>query len=416
MRTLILFAAVLLFSMPNLLAQEDPVEIQFYWDSHIVQRTGIEDRPEGRFRVDTNRADFLIPLHIGAENAGFDVIGVGQIFAPRSLYSIYDPIYNGPDSTTREQPYIDQFKGVQNWALEAVRMSFFDNPDKSSTTEFSIADFWRMDEDFTDPANSDSVRTWRRDALEEQRIINEPFIFIDQGLDSTIDDERIHPTILTFDPPVEFGKEESVMMAFYSTAPPISGSTEGKTWQRFLAYLEYRNGDDTRNTDSTTLFSNPLPRSMVNGLFMTKRGDTVNMTNTYSLSYVDGAGNPTVPVLMDFNVEWFGTVTLLTSDTAKSSVDYHFGYDATNQGLEDIRPNPVREEAAVPFSLTKVSTVTLELYTAEGQKVMTLLENERYVPGKYTARFSSTDLPSGTYLVRMTADESIYSMKFNVTK
>lgn len=194
---------------------------------------------------------------------------------------------------------------------------------------------------------------------------------------------------------------------------PIGFEGDARDWQRLIGYMEYQSGQGTQASP----FSNPVPASMVHGVFMRRSlgGDPEGGDDTVAHTYSLSVGS--IPARINFNVLWFGVVELDASDVPEitSSVKYHFGEDANEQGLQNVRPNPVREEAVIPFSLTEVSNVTIELYTVDGQKVETLLD-KRYVPGKYTVTINSADLQSGPYLVRMTANEKVYSMKFNVTK
>ncbi|MCB0712480.1 MAG: T9SS type A sorting domain-containing protein [Ignavibacteriae bacterium] len=427
MRKFILSAAVLLLSVPNLMAQD---EGQFGWDSHIINRTGTEVTPNGNFRVDSNRFDMTVPMYIGDATDGFTVRGVGQILAPRWSYPVFKDEYTGNtsestdfinDPTSRDVDYINQFKGVQNWQLTDIRFSLFQNSNISTTTPAAQVAFFRMNTDYSAARNRDSLIVWTRDVLDASQITTNdlPYVLDGAALDGTVDDRgAIVPTIISFDPPLDFTKEQSVMMLYINdfadtVHQPIGGETDMRDWQRMIGYFEYRDG---RGFTGDTALRNPVPNAMATGVYMRRplNGTSANDTviKTFSLN-VGG-----IPARMNFNVQWVGNVELLETDIPEiaSSVKYYFGVDAGEQGLQNVMPNPAREEATIPFSLAETSNVTLELYTVDGQKVETLLKDKRYVEGKYTVHINSSDLQSGAYLVRMTANEKVYSMKFNVTK
>ena len=429
MRKFILSAAVLLLSVPNLIAQE--TEGEFGWDSHIIHRNGID----GQFRVDTNRFDMTVPMYIGDATSGFTVRGMGQILSPRWSYPVFKNEYTGQttDSTDwlfvprqRDSDYINQFKGVQDWQLTDVRLMLFQNSFSINITPAAQIAFYRLNTDYSKARNRDSLLFWPRTQLDVDdteggpRITGDgfPFIMFEEDLDATVNDQgAIQPTTITFDPPIDFSKDESIMVLYINDQAdtvhqPIGGTTDQRDWQKLIGYMEYRDGVGSQ----TDPFRNPVPNAMVQGVYMrrplggTRDNDTV--TKTYSLSV------GSLPARINFNVLWVGNVVLNSNDVPniETSVRYHFGVDAEAQGLKDVTPNPVREEATIPFSLAEKANVTLELYSLDGQKVATLLNNERYVPGKYTAHVNATQLESGSYLVRLSLNEMVYSTKFTVTK
>lgn len=72
-------------------------------------------------------------------------------------------------------------------------------------------------------------------------------------------------------------------------------------------------------------------------------------------------------------------------------------------------PNPFNPATTVRFAVpglagahTDRSRVTLRVFDVTGRAVSTLLDEPR-APGVYTLRFDASDLPSGTYFLRLTA-------------
>lgn len=398
---------------PALLSQN--IQIEYGWDSHIVQRVGTTVTPQGQFRVDTNRFDMTIPLLIPGDNNNDLIIrGVGQVFAPRHFWRFYDPYYNGESTTDREQPYIDQFKGVQSWSLDSVRVAVFHNSDNLNPQVPGQLDVYRLNTDYTNNRNSDSGITIDRADLED-KLVDQLVMTEDVLLNTVTEQGAIVPTTLKFDPALEFGKEESALVMYINDfADPIEqpiNDGDTREWQRVIGYIEYQDGDGSTGNP----FRNPVPHNMVHGMILRSVNGVDIVTNTYrAISFGGG-----LEYAANFNMIWFGVVELDTNDLPKgsaSSVRYHFGYDATEQGLGDVTPNPVRDEAIIPFSLTETSNVTVELYTADGRMVETLVENKQYIAGKYSIKMSAENLESGSYLVRMSANDKAYSMKLVVTK
>jgi hypothetical protein len=73
-------------------------------------------------------------------------------------------------------------------------------------------------------------------------------------------------------------------------------------------------------------------------------------------------------------------------------------------------PNPVESETTIEYDLKEASSVTIEVYNTLGQKVATLVDQEKEA-GSHTVRFEAgSDLSSGVYFYRMRAGD------FNETK
>jgi hypothetical protein len=77
--------------------------------------------------------------------------------------------------------------------------------------------------------------------------------------------------------------------------------------------------------------------------------------------------------------------------------------------LDQNYPNPFNPTTIVSFDLPVDKFVTLKVYNALGQEVATLVNGYKEA-GKYSFDFDASNLPSGTYIYKMTAD------KFNAVK
>ena len=422
MKQLFAFAAIaVLLGSSSLMAQEEP--IPYFWDSHIVQRVGTTITPQGQFRADTNRFDMTIPLFIpdsAGSETGLVIRGAGQVFAPRYFFPFYDGYFNGDsaDAAARDQDYIDQFAGVQEFTLDSVRMSVFHNSNNQFPQFIGQIDMYRLNTDYSDRKVSDSGLFMSRGFADTNYLMEDYRYVLGQSeLQGTITSAgAIVPTTLRFDPPIEFGKNESAMIMYINDFAaridqPIGGDEDQREWQRLIGYMEYLNG----NGSDTDPYRNPVPPYMVHGVVLRNDNDVETIRTTFRSGLNIGG----TPYHTNFNVFWFGQVVLNPNDIPalpSSSVRYHFGADASDQGLADITPNPVRDEAIIPFTLSETALVTMELYKADGTKVATLLNNKKYVEGKYTFHIGSEDLDNGAYLVRMAANGKNYSTKFVVAK
>lgn len=70
-------------------------------------------------------------------------------------------------------------------------------------------------------------------------------------------------------------------------------------------------------------------------------------------------------------------------------------------------PNPVKSDLIVEFSLEEASSVSIELVNTLGEKVVTLAENTKLTAGEHSYQFNVDNLQAGTYLLRVTDNESI---------
>ncbi|MFQ3597312.1 MAG: choice-of-anchor J domain-containing protein [Chloroherpetonaceae bacterium] len=80
-------------------------------------------------------------------------------------------------------------------------------------------------------------------------------------------------------------------------------------------------------------------------------------------------------------------------------------------------PNPFNPSTLIQYDVAKSGRVTIELFNVLGQKVQTLV-NENKAPGRYAVQFNATNLASGTYFYRMTAinGEFTQTMKMMLVK
>ncbi|MBI3189557.1 MAG: choice-of-anchor B family protein [Ignavibacteriales bacterium] len=69
--------------------------------------------------------------------------------------------------------------------------------------------------------------------------------------------------------------------------------------------------------------------------------------------------------------------------------------------LKQNYPNPFNPTTKIMFDLITTTSVTLKIYNALGEEVMTLLDEELLAPGKQEVIFNASGLTSGTYYYRL---------------
>lgn len=77
--------------------------------------------------------------------------------------------------------------------------------------------------------------------------------------------------------------------------------------------------------------------------------------------------------------------------------------------------NPSNPVTQIPFALPASTSVLLEVYNLLGQRVAILL-NDQQSAGYHTFRFDATQMPSGTYLYRLTAGAASETAKMLLMK
>jgi hypothetical protein len=401
-----------------------PQEVQDYlWYSQIL--------PRPMQGGDSNRYDLIFPVSFGG---GTEFRGAGQIFAPSVLYSYYNgkPYteesswisgrQNSPFGSDLE--YIEQFRGAGDFTIDEIVLLFFENPTGPSPSPI-VANVYKIPKNYN--ATTDFTgSTYKRvgfqalaENLEDQGLLVHQAEIDDIGLDSTIANDLINPTDLIFDTPLQFTKDEAAMVVVSSpvadanTEPP---PTDGD-YTYLIAYDEYEKGYVTTDPNNPNAVidtrSNPLDSFKTFGVVQFKRNDS-NMIYSAWNALVSVRTNSQgveeqVPVRLNTNMIFVGRVDLA------SGVSYHFGKDINEQGLGSVTPNPVTTDARLPFSLKERAHVTMEVFNSAGEAVKKLVDYT-YIPGNYSVVLPVSDLRSGAYVVRMTANEKVYTTKLTVAR
>jgi flagellar hook assembly protein FlgD len=72
--------------------------------------------------------------------------------------------------------------------------------------------------------------------------------------------------------------------------------------------------------------------------------------------------------------------------------------------LEQNYPNPFNPKTTIKYEIPKSGFVTLQVYDVLGRLVKTLI-NEKQNAGTYEVEFDGTNLASGVYFYKLTADD-----------
>jgi hypothetical protein len=374
--------------------------------------------------LDTNRSDIRIPLSF-APSSTTEFRGIGQLFSPKVIYSfLAGSVYNeGTNYVAKEgsgidndQQYIDQFKDAKAFTIDTILVPFFRNPNAGVAEHsakfviYNIPKTLNVTADLMgnvykgngfSAARSTLTKAWETEITPE-------------GIDTTIAGQFVNFTRIGFDPPLVFGENSTALfMAINDDATAVTQpfqQNDTREFQLMIANEEYRTGiNQGQGNDSR---ANPLDSFKTMGVVMFRQGGQDQMISAWqALQFIDNTTQKIRRALVDASVRFFGSVEL-----GPSSVKYHFGHDATSQGLGTVTPNPVTSNARLPFSLTEVANVTLDLYDMNGRQVKNLVAAQRWIPGNYSVALPIDELENGAYLVRMTANDKSYSMKFTVAR
>lgn len=384
-------------------------EVAYFWFTRHFARIG--DDGTGN-TIDSNSTNFSFPIPIGNS----EVRGIGQLFAPGVIYDFFLPVYTGNDTAglivnhNILEDYIRQFEGAGAYTIDSIAVPWFKNPyfvgDHSYPAKFYV---WSTPPSFAGNSYFKNPSGYQRTGFVAGRRSLVPVFeseLTQEGFDTTINGTRFVYTSLVFDPPLTFNAgAAAIFMIVNDELPALSNPfpnvdpSDTREFQTVRMFHERIEGTKKRLTNYKAW-----------GTMLWRTGTMDSVVTIWPTIYFSGSSpSDSNAAIMDIGATFQGTVDL------SSGVKYHFGTDAKNQGLTAIAPNPARETSRISFELKNVSTITLDLFDAQGQKVRTLV-TARYVPGVYSYDLNVNDLPNGPYLIRLQADDQVYTQKMNVVK
>jgi len=140
--------------------------------------------------------------------------------------------------------------------------------------------------------------------------------------------------------------------------------------------------------------------------FISGKGTTTEVQN---YSFVDkNLSNGTYTYRLK-QVDYDGTYTYSQEVEASLSTVKSFS-------LEQNYPNPFNPVTTIKYSLPSQAVVTLKIYNALGENVVTLLNNTTQEAGIHNISFDASNLPSGVYMYSIQAGNNIQSKKMLLMK
>ncbi|MBO6523407.1 MAG: T9SS type A sorting domain-containing protein [Balneolaceae bacterium] len=110
------------------------------------------------------------------------------------------------------------------------------------------------------------------------------------------------------------------------------------------------------------------------------------------------------------------TVALVGADAIPTSNEDE-GQDRVSEfSLDQNYPNPFNPTTNISFKLGTSSNVTLEVYNLLGQKVATILQNQKLSAGSHSQKFDASRLASGLYVYRISTESFTQSRKMMLIK
>ena len=413
MKKLILCTLPLLFSVSVLIAQQ---ERPYRWDTWI-------------FENEASRINLNIPQAFPTTSPGTPDLdptdgvqfrGFGQIVNLFLIEFLYDSVLTEQTSTHAspgftDRDYFNQFLGAGAFTIDSLYFFAF-MPQSATSPKGGTFRVFKTEIDFFGSEFTGGYRKplsdfSQNDLLFEQHLSETELKSKFDGSSST----PITPHTFRFQPnPLTFDALESAILLYHTEDDAhtwAQAQTSGiDPWHTGIGYQEYANGGLENGVDTRR---DPIGRFGGLGLVMYRQGNGT----------VGGDPSTDEILMASLNLIILGKSSLLNTRSVifgsvelVSGVRYHFGKDADEQGLGQITPNPATADSRISFSLNSTAAVTLEVYTTSGEAVATLLQNDRYIPGNYSVRLPIEELMNGSYLVRMTANENVYSMKFTVAK
>ena len=395
-------------------------EQSYVWLSRHFSRMGPDANGDNR---DSNRWNLYMPLSLNNAQGvpAIEIRGYGQLFAPGMFYNLFRTVPNDTTGLMRnfetqdvlnDAAYYEQFKDAKAFTIDSMWVYWFKNP--SGGTPMAGAKFivFRSPNGVTD-AQLFQSSAYRSGGVKFGRP-SLPIAFeadiSPEGIDSSIADGFINELHMVFDQPLSF-EPGTFAMPFLvndeaeAVSQPIGGESDVRDWQVMASYWARRSG--------TAAGFGTGQNYKALGLLMFRPPSAFDpdKDTIYSLfaQLRFGSGAAAQPAIMDSWMNFFGTVDI------NAGVKYHYGTTASNEGLGSPMPNPVSGDARLPFSLTEISNVKIDLFDIDGAFIRTIAE-ARYVPGHYSAPLAVGDLKNGTYVARMTAGQNVYSMKINVVR
>ena len=153
-------------------------------------------------------------------------------------------------------------------------------------------------------------------------------------------------------------------------------------------------------------------------LFYLKLNDIENSQYFGSMMYdIDLDGFEELLIMMDDDPPGLGSIILLTRIYKPADLVSVKGSEltVTSYNLYQNYPNPFNPITNIEYEIHRISNVKIEVYNILGKKIAELV-NKELVQGNYSIEFDGSNLPSGIYLIKMTAGEYTKTIKSLLVK
>lgn len=118
----------------------------------------------------------------------------------------------------------------------------------------------------------------------------------------------------------------------------------------------------------------------------------------------------------DYATEWFLDDVLVTAMIGSDAAPHADVVIPKELELGSPFPNPFNSTVQIPFEVAVPKELSLTIYNVTGQKVATLLNNERYEAGSHRVMWQAEHAASGVYLVRLTNGSLTMTQKMLLVK
>ncbi|MFP4457980.1 MAG: C25 family cysteine peptidase [Candidatus Zixiibacteriota bacterium] len=128
-------------------------------------------------------------------------------------------------------------------------------------------------------------------------------------------------------------------------------------------------------------------------------------TGMYNIMFTirDNNGNWSIPMVDSFKIEEMTAVMDIDTKPEKYAIT-------------DIYPNPFNSSVTIEYNISEIQKVELSVYSSDGRHVRTIV-NEIEAPGKHSVVWNAPqNVPSGTYLIRLTSKGEVLSQKVALIK
>ncbi|HEX2867151.1 MAG TPA: T9SS type A sorting domain-containing protein [Ignavibacteriales bacterium] len=209
-------------------------------------------------------------------------------------------------------------------------------------------------------------------------------------------------TVLTYLSQFTFNDSAMAAQVFQESLESLSFSTE---------LVDTRSGEVLKQINSGTFSGNSLSRGRPESFRLDLNGigsRSLRLRISYSLKAKDSI-RVEYKLLKSYRPE-----SMMRKENLKN-ITYSDVKPVTEYALSQNYPNPFNPTTVINYEIPKASKVMLKVYDMLGREVTTLV-NELKEMGRYSVKFDASELPSGTYIYEIRANDFVKSGKMLLLK